>query len=76
MNVQHLESLNDIVGSITHIDVRERVPDKVFDHAEQVEVIDIEPEELIERMKEGKSMNLTGGTCSGEFSEEKTGCLA
>lgn len=54
MNVQHLESLNDIVGSITHIDVRERVPDKVFDHAEQVEVIDIEPEELIERMKEGK----------------------
>ncbi len=54
MNVQHLESLNDIVGSITHINVRERVPDKVFDHADQVEVIDIEPEELIERMKEGK----------------------
>ena len=54
MNVQHLESLNDIVGSITHVNVRERVPDKVFDHADQVEVIDIEPEELIERMKEGK----------------------
>ncbi len=51
MNVQHLESLNDIVGSITHINVRERVPDKVFD---RVEVIDIEPEDLIERMKEGK----------------------
>ena len=54
MNIQHLESLNDIVGNITHIEVRERVPDRVFDHADQVEVIDIEPEELIERMKEGK----------------------
>ena len=54
MNIQHLESLNDIVGNFTHIEVRERVPDKVFDHADQVEVIDIEPEELIERMKEGK----------------------
>ena len=54
MNIQHLESLNDIVGNVTHIEVRERVPDKVFDHADQVEVIDIDPEELIERMKEGK----------------------
>lgn len=54
MNIQHLESLNDIVENVTHIEVRERVPDKVFDHADQVEVIDIEPEELIERMKEGK----------------------
>lgn len=54
MNIQHLESLNDIVGNVTHIEVRERVPDKVFDHADQVEVIDIEPGELIERMKEGK----------------------
>ena len=54
MNIQHLESLNDLVGNITHIDVRERVPDKVFDQADQVEVIDIEPEDLIERMKEGK----------------------
>lgn len=54
MNIQHLESLNDIVGNVTHIEVRERVPDRVFDHADQVEVIDIEPEELIERMKEGK----------------------
>lgn len=54
LNIQHLESLNDLVGSITHIDVRERIPDIVFDHADQVEVVDIEPEELIERMKEGK----------------------
>lgn len=54
LNIQHLESLNDLVGSITHIDVRERIPDTVFEHADQVEVVDIEPEELIERMKEGK----------------------
>ena len=54
INIQHLESLNDLVGSITHIEVRERIPDSVFDHADQVEVIDIEPEDLLARMKEGK----------------------
>ena len=37
----------DLVGSITHIEVRERIPDSVFDHADQVEVIDIEPEDLL-----------------------------
>ena len=36
INIQHLESLNDLVGSITHIEVRERIPDSVFDHADQV----------------------------------------
>lgn len=50
LNVQHLESLNDLVGNITHIEVRERIPDCVFDQADQVEVIDIEPDELIARM--------------------------
>lgn len=54
MNIQHLESLNDVVENITHIHVRERVPDSVFDHADQVEIIDIEPDGLIDRMKEGK----------------------
>ncbi len=54
VNVQHIESLNDIVASITGISVRERIPDKVFDRADQVELVDIEPEELIERLKEGK----------------------
>lgn len=54
VNIQHLESLNDLVGNITGIEVKERIPDAVFDHADQVEVIDIEPEELIQRMKEGK----------------------
>lgn len=54
VNVQHLESLNDIVASITGVVVRERIPDFVFDDAEQVELIDIEPEELILRLNEGK----------------------
>ena len=54
VNIQHLESLNDIVGSITGIVVKEKVPDRVFDHADQVEVIDIEPDELLNRLAEGK----------------------
>lgn len=54
VNIQHLESLNDIVGSITGIHVRERVPDKIFDSANQVKLVDIEPDILIERLKEGK----------------------
>ena len=54
VNIQHLESLNDIVGSITGIIVREKFPDFVFDHADQVKVIDLEPEELLDRLSEGK----------------------
>ena len=47
LNVQHIESLNDIVESITHIAVRETIPDKVFDEADKVELVDIEPAELL-----------------------------
>ena len=54
INVQHIESLNDIVASITQIQVRETVPDAVFDNADQVELIDIEPADLIQRLHEGK----------------------
>lgn len=54
VNVQHLESLNDIVASITGVVVRERIPDRVFDRADQVELVDIEPRELIDRLAEGK----------------------
>ena len=54
LNVQHIESLNDLVASITGIMVRERIPDSVFDQAEQVELVDIEPEDLILRLNEGK----------------------
>ena len=50
VNVQHIESLNDTVASITGVPVRERIPDSVFDQADQVELVDIEPAELLERM--------------------------
>ena len=51
--LQHLESLNDVVASITGIAVAERLPDRIFDRADQVEVVDIEPADLLERLKEG-----------------------
>ena len=54
VNVQHIESLNDTVASITGIMVHERIPDSVFDNASQVKLVDIEPQELIERLKAGK----------------------
>ena len=53
VNVQHLESLNDTVASITGVFVRERIPDDVFDQADQVELVDIEPKDLLERMASG-----------------------
>ena len=53
VNVQHIESLNDTVAAITGTLVRERIPDSVFDEAHQVELVDIEPSELLERMAGG-----------------------
>jgi len=53
LNVQHLESLNDVVASFTRTRVRETLPDRVLDAAE-IEVVDIPPDELIERLKAGK----------------------
>lgn len=53
VNVQHIESLNDLVASITGVTVRERIPDSVFDNADQVELVDIEPQDLIERLQTG-----------------------
>lgn len=54
VNVQHLESLNDLVGSITGVTVNERIPDRVFDRADRVELVDIEPGELVKRLQAGK----------------------
>jgi two-component system sensor histidine kinase KdpD len=54
VNVQHLESLNDIVGRITGIRVWETVPDRVFDLADEVTLVDLPAEELLERLREGK----------------------
>lgn len=53
LNIQHVESLNDVVAGFTRVRVRETVPDKVFDDAE-IEVVDLPPDELIERLKDGK----------------------
>ena len=54
MNVQHLESLNDVVAQITGVTVREKVPDSVLDEASEIEVVDLPPPELLQRLKEGK----------------------
>ncbi len=54
LNVQHLESLNDVVAQVTGVIVRETVPDRVLDEASEIEVIDLPPDELMTRLKEGK----------------------
>ena len=54
LNVQHLESVNDIVERITGVKVRETLPDSVLEQADEVELVDIAPEELLERFREGK----------------------
>lgn len=54
LNVQHLESLNDVVAQITGVVVRETVPDSVLEQADEVELIDLPPEELLQRLKDGK----------------------
>lgn len=54
LNVQHVESLNDVVAQITRIRVRETVPDSIIDEADEIEVIDVTPQELIQRLHEGK----------------------
>jgi two-component system sensor histidine kinase KdpD len=54
INVQHLETLNDVVGGITGIRVWETIPDRVFDAAEEVVLVDLTPDELLQRLKQGK----------------------
>lgn len=54
LNIQHVESLNDVVAQITHIRVRETVPDSIIDRADDIEIIDITPDDLIKRLHEGK----------------------
>jgi two-component system, OmpR family, sensor histidine kinase KdpD len=54
LNVQHLESLNDLVAKITGIVVRETVPDSVLERADEIELVDLPPDDLIQRLQEGK----------------------
>ncbi|MEO8386631.1 MAG: hypothetical protein ABI583_15375, partial [Betaproteobacteria bacterium] len=54
LNIQHIESLNDVVGSITGVRVWETVPDRVFDEADEVTLVDLPPDELLKRLDDGK----------------------
>src|ERR1700733_1731653 len=54
LNIQHVESLNDVVARITRIRVRETVPDSLIERADDIELIDLTPDDLIQRLKDGK----------------------
>jgi two-component system, OmpR family, sensor histidine kinase KdpD len=54
MNVQHVDSLNDVVAKITGVVVRETVPDSIFEHTDEVELIDLPPDDLLQRLRDGK----------------------
>ena len=54
LNIQHLESLNDVVAQITGVQVRETIPDRVIDEANELELVDLPPDELLTRLREGK----------------------
>jgi len=54
LNIQHIESLNDVVAQITGVRVRETVPDSILDRADAIELVDLTPDDLIKRLKEGK----------------------
>ncbi|MCJ2082163.1 sensor histidine kinase [Methylobacterium sp. J-090] len=54
LNIQHVESLNDVVAQITRIRVRETVPDGILDRADDIEVVDLNPDDLIQRLNDGK----------------------
>src|SRR5262249_4843414 len=54
LNVQHIESLNDVVAQITGVQVRETVPDSVVDEADEIELVDLPPDVLLDRLRAGK----------------------
>jgi two-component system, OmpR family, sensor histidine kinase KdpD len=54
LNIQHLESLNDVVAQITGVTVHETVPDRILEEADEIDLVDLPPDELIQRLREGK----------------------
>ena len=54
LNVQHVDSLNDVVSQVTGVTVRETVPDSILDRADEIELVDLPPEDLMQRLREGK----------------------
>lgn len=67
LNIQHLESLNDIVQTITKVTVKETIPDYIFDNADTVEIIDFSPDELLKRFEEGKIFRPTRAETALKF---------
>ncbi len=61
LNIQHLESMNDVVAQVTGVVVRETVPDRVLDEASEIEVIDLPPDELLNRLTGRKSLRSRSG---------------
>ena len=64
LNVQHLESLNDVVASITGVRQRETIPDRIFDQADDVELIDLPPNDLLARLHAGKVYSVAHATAA------------
>ena len=77
VNVQHLESLNDKVAGVTHVVVNERVPDRIFDYATSVELVDLEPDDLISRLNQGKiyQPNMAKSALQNFFSKKNLAAL-
>jgi two-component system sensor histidine kinase KdpD len=68
MNVQHLETLNDIIYQITNVRMKETVPDYILELADEIKLIDLPPEELLKRLKEGKVyMGSLAGDAGNKF---------
>ena len=68
MNVQHIESLNDVVAKITGVVMRETVPDSVFEQADEVELTDLPPDDLLQRFRDGKvSLPAQAGEAAEQF---------
>ena len=57
MNIQHLESLNDMVGAMTGVAVKETIPDRFFDEADEVRLVDLPPDDLLRRLEAGKNLS-------------------
>ncbi len=54
LNIQHIESLNDVIAKVTNVSMRETIPDRIFDEAQEIEVVDLPIGELLNRLREGK----------------------
>ena len=67
LNVQHVESLNDVVAQITGVSVRETVPDAILERADEIELVDLSPEDLLQRLQEGKVYVRAGGARSARL---------